>query len=142
MNAPKENNKTLRRPYKVEQKPLWWLDNSYYFRYMIRESTSLIVLIYGLVIVVGLLRLTQGPYMWQGWVETVSSPLMFPLHLLALLAVVYHAYTWFKLAPRIMALRISGKPVSDQKVEWAHWIVMLGVTVACLLVASCGGALL
>jgi hypothetical protein len=38
----------------------WWRRDPYFTRYMIREASSVFLAIYAIVLLVGLLRLTQG----------------------------------------------------------------------------------
>ncbi|MFV2089257.1 MAG: hypothetical protein ACC642_01240, partial [Pseudomonadales bacterium] len=47
----------------------WWLRNPRYIRYMIRESTSVFVGLYALILLVGLVRLGSGELAYTAWLD-------------------------------------------------------------------------
>ena len=57
-----------RRPYVRQVERSWWLHHPRYVAYMIRELTSLFVGLYCALLVVGLVRLSQGHAAWDGFV--------------------------------------------------------------------------
>jgi fumarate reductase subunit C len=92
----------------------WWLKNPFFVRYMIREGSSVFLAIYSIILLVGLLRLAQGEAAWNAWREALASPWSILFHWLALLTVGYHAYTWWKVAPKTAPdLRIGGRPLPE-----------------------------
>ena len=92
----------------------WWRRNPYFVRYMIREGSSVFLAIYTIILLVGLLRLSQGEAAWEGWRAALTSPWSILFHWLALLTVSYHAYTWWKVAPKTAPdLRIGGRPLPE-----------------------------
>ena len=106
---------------------------------MIREGTALFVLLYSLTLMLGLLRLTQGEEAWNGWVSSLNHPLYLVLHLSALVAAIYHAYTWFKLAPKIMVLRVGDWTLPEKAMVIAQWLGFMVCSLALLLIALCAG---
>jgi len=92
----------------------WWRRNPYFVRYMIRESSSVFLAIYALILLVGLYRLTQGQAAWEGWLAAMTRPISLLFHWVALITVGYHAYTWWKVAPKTAPdLRFRGKPLPE-----------------------------
>ncbi|RRJ83077.1 fumarate reductase subunit C [Aestuariirhabdus litorea] len=138
MISEHNTNAVNRRPYVRKQSAGWWLDKQYYFLYMLREGTSLVLAVYAIMLATGVMRLIQGPLAWQGWVETVTSSLAIPLHLLMLVALFYHTLTWFRLAPRIVVIRVGGKALDPVLVERGHWVACVVTTL--LLMLLWGGA--
>ena len=101
-----------RRPY-IRSMDGWWRKNPYFVEYMIHEGTALFVAAYAAVLLFGLLRLAQGEAAWTGWLLALKSPWSIGFHLLALAAIGYHAYTWFKIMPRTMPpVIVGGKRLS------------------------------
>ena len=45
----------------------WWYRDPYFVRYMMRESTSVFVAIYAVILLVGVLRLAQGEAAYNAW---------------------------------------------------------------------------
>ena len=102
-----------RKPY-VRPMDGWWLKNPFYIRYMIREATSVFVGIYALILLAGLVSLVCGEVAYKGWLMAMANPVAVLFHLLALAAAVYHAVTWFAVAPKVVSpLIIAGTRVPD-----------------------------
>ena len=76
-----------RRPY-VRSMDGWWKKNPYFIEYMIHEGTALFVAAYALVLLVGLVRLSQGEVAWNSWLEALKSPVSLVFHLLILVMLV------------------------------------------------------
>jgi len=118
-----------RRPY-VRSMDGWWKKNPYFIEYMIHEGTALFVAAYALVLLVGLVRLSQGEVAWNSWLEALKSPVSLVFHLLILVMVAYHSYTWFKIMPRTLPpIMVGGKRLSDSAITATG---LIAVVVACL----------
>lgn len=110
-----------RRPY-VRPTAGWWKKNPFYVEYMVHEGTALFVAAYAIILLVGVLRLSQGEAAWNGWLDALKSPLSIVFHLVLLAAIVYHAYTWFKLFPLTMPpIIVNGKKVGPEVVVGSGW---------------------
>jgi fumarate reductase subunit C len=85
----------------------WWVERWSYFLFILREVSSVFVawsVVYLLLVVHAV---SQG----QSYPSWASHPLAVGLNVVSLLLVVYHAVTWFNLAPKAMVVRMGGKPV-------------------------------
>jgi fumarate reductase subunit C len=113
----------------------WWRRHGFYGGYMLREASSVPVTAYAVVLLWGLMRLTQGRAAFDAWRESLASPVAILFHLLALVLVAYHAWTWFQLMPRTMPfVRIGGKRVSDQAIVRGGQVALIVVTILVWLV--------
>ena len=99
---------TIRKPY-IRSMQGWWLKNTFYKKYMVREATSIFAAIYALILLEGLMALASGAPAWQHWLVAMRSPLAVLFHLLILAAVIYHTVTWFALMPKVTPMIIIGK---------------------------------
>ena len=103
-----------RKPY-VRPMDGWWKKNPHFVEYMVHEGTAFFVAAYALTLLVGLLRLSQGEAAWNGWLLAMKSPLAVVYHLVLLVAIAYHAFTWFKLFPLTMPpVVVDGKKVAPE----------------------------
>lgn len=101
-----------RRPY-VRPMTGWWKRNSFFKLYMAREVTALFVAAYGLVLLAGLARLSQGPAAFGEWLDGLRSPLSIAFHVLLLAVFLYHTYSWFTIMPKTMPpVMMGGKRLS------------------------------
>jgi fumarate reductase subunit C len=108
----------------------WWRRNPYFTRYMIREGSSVFLAAYAVILLVGLYRLAQGEAAWDAWREALTSMPSILFHWLALLTVSYHAYTWWKVAPKTAPdLRIGGRPLPEMLITAGGIAATLGTSV-------------
>ena len=80
----------------------WWRKNAFYRWYMLRELSSIFITAYALVLLWGLARLSQGSASYELWLASLSRAPWIAFHLVTLLLVVYHAWTWFKIMPKTL----------------------------------------
>jgi fumarate reductase subunit C len=114
-----------RRPYRRPMKG-WWRRDPFFVRYMWREATALAVMAYAVLLMVGVLRLSQGEAAWNGWLDALRSPWSIALHVALLAAMVFHAYTWFEVMPKTMpAIYSGGRRVPDATIMRAGLVVAL-----------------
>ena len=86
----------------------WWKKNPFFVEYMAHEATALFVAAYALVLLVGVIRLSQGEAAWDGWLAAMRSPASVIAHLVLLAGAVYHTYSWFKILPLTMPPVVVG----------------------------------
>ena len=86
----------------------WWKKNPFFVEYIAHEATALFVAAYALVLLVGVIRLSQGEAAWDGWLAAMRSPVSVIAHLVLLAGAVYHTYSWFKILPLTMPPVIVG----------------------------------
>jgi len=108
----------------------WWRKNPYFVRYMIREASSVFLAIYAVILLVGLLRLTQGEVAYEAWRTALTSPASIFFHWLALLTVGYHAFTWWKVAPKTAPdILIAGRPIPEILITGGGWLATIGASI-------------
>ncbi len=129
-----DNSQSKRKPYVRPVEKGWWLKNGFFIQYMLREGTSLFVSIYAIILLIGLLRLSQGPEAWDGWLTAMEHPLAILFHLLVLAACLFHAKTWFALAPKAMRIMHGEEPIPDKPIVLAQYIALGAVSFVVLLV--------
>lgn len=125
-----------RNPYLRPAKRGWWLGHRRYVVYMIRELTSLFVLLYSALLAVGLIRLAQGPAAWDGFVAALSGPAGVALQLLCLAFATFHSVTWFAVTPKAMPLMVKGEAVPARTIVAAHYALWAAVSLIVLVAAG------
>lgn len=108
-------------------KRTWWLKHRFFKLYMLREATVLPLVFFTLCLLAGMVALLQGADSWQGWIAFMGSPIVLALNLLALVASLYHAATFFVLFPRVMPLRIAGHRLPDHMIVAGQWAGVVAV---------------
>ncbi len=125
-----------RKPYMRKLSKWWWLRQGRYRTYMIRELTCIFIGAYTTVIVVGLMRLSQGRAEYDGFLDALHSPLWITFHFLAILFALFHTVTWFGVAPKAMPLQIGEKKVPGGAIIMAHYAGWIAVSAAVLFLAG------
>jgi fumarate reductase subunit C len=127
-----------RKPY-VRSMDGWWRRDPFYVRYMIREGSAVLLSAYALVLLWGLWALARGTAAYDAWRAALSHPLMVLFHLVALVLVSYHAYTWWKVSPKTMpTLRLGGKELPQPVISVAGLGAALAATLAVLALVAWG----
>ncbi|MCL4104494.1 UNVERIFIED_CONTAM: hypothetical protein GTU68_047456 [Idotea baltica] len=102
---------------------------------MLREATSIFVLLFSLELIYGLSQLSRGFDSWNIWLANLSHPLLIVFNCMVLLAVLYHAATWFKLAPKIIVVRLRGWTLSQKTMINGQWLGMIVFTAGLITLA-------
>ena len=124
-----------RKPYMRKLPKWWWLRQRSYTIYMIRELTCIFIGAYTTVIVVSLMRLSQGRSEYDAFLNSLHSPFWITFHLVAILFALFHTVTWFGVAPKAMPLQIGERKVPDAAIIMAHYGGWIVVSAAVLFLA-------
>lgn len=125
-----------RRPY-IRSMDGWWKRDPYFIRYLVMEATSILVAVYALILLVGLLRLSQGEAAYNGWLEALKSPLSLGLHVLILLVFIYHTWSWFKIMPKTLpTFYFRGEKVPQPLITWIGVAASLVLNLLVLVILS------
>lgn len=131
---------SARRPY-LRPMQGWWRRDPFFVRYMLRELTAFAVLAYVLVLLRGIVCLSQGEAAWNGWLAMLRTPWSVLLHLVLLVAMVIHAQSWFAIMPKTMPmLFVGGRRVAASTITRTGWTLTVLASVAVLLLAFWGRA--
>lgn len=127
---------SIRQPYIRPMKHNWWLKNSFYLKYMIREGSSIATAIYSLVLLGGLFRLAQGETAFANWLQAMQSPVAIIFHLVALFWVLYHSVTWFNLAPKAADIWFKDKKLPDSVIVKSMYALLVIISLLILVIVS------
>ena len=103
----------------------WWLQKGSYAFFVLRELTSVFVAFFAVVSLWQLRALGQGPAAYAHVLARLRTPFFLALHSVALLCVLFHAITWFHLAPKAMVVRLGGKRIPDWMVAGVNYLACL-----------------
>lgn len=107
----------------------WWLEKRAYALFVLRELTSLAVAYTSLILLWKLRAVAAGPEAYDEFLYRMESPLFMILNGVAFLFVLFHASTWFNLAPKAMVVRWGGKRVPDRLIQASNYIAWLVISV-------------
>ncbi len=116
----------------------WWLEKGAHAFFVLRELTSLAVAYFAILSLWKIRSFAAGPEAYANFLARMRSHWFVVLNSLALLAVVFHAVTWFNLAPKAMTVRVGGKRVPDGVIQAMNYFAWLAVSAGVVWVALRG----
>ncbi|MBZ5599997.1 MAG: fumarate reductase subunit C [Acidobacteriia bacterium] len=117
------------RWYRPQVSVYWWLFQRQYLKFILRELSSVFVAAFVVITLLQLNALRNGPEAYARFQQWLQTPAAIALNVVSFCFVVFHAITWFNLAPSAMAVRLRGKPLPDFMVaapNYAVWLVVSG----------------
>jgi len=96
--------------------------------FVIRELTSIFIAAYAVLFMLLLQSLSQGREAYAAYLRFLSAPWMVIFHIIALAAAIFHAVTWFNLAPQAMAVRVGDRPLPGRVIVAANYVAWIIVS--------------
>lgn len=128
----------MRKPVHKPQASNWYLQKSFYKRYMTHELTCVPIALYILNLMAGVSALAGSAFRWAAWVQMQKTPLMLLLLIFCLAGALWHSYTWFETTPKVMKVQQGDRFLPEKVILMAHWVVfavlaiiLLGIAIAC-----------
>ena len=119
-----------RQPYiRPMSTTTWYMRNSRYKVYVLRELTSFLVAFYSFLTIFALAALAASPERWNAFLASQQSTAMIVFHGLALLYFLfYQTFPWFKLAPKAMPVHLGEKKLPDSYIVIGHYVAWVALS--------------
>lgn len=128
MNRSRPHTEHHPRWYRVRVSTWWWMWQWRYLKFILRELSSLAVAWTVALTLAQLYYLGEGAALYAAFQEWLRHPVVLGMNVVAFGFVIFHAITWFNLAPRAMAVRLRGKRVPDVLVAAPNYVVWLAAS--------------
>ena len=109
------------RWYRRRMSVFWWVGRRSYLIFVLRELTSVFVAWSVVFLLLLVHAVGQGGAEYRRFVDLSGNPWMLALNAVTLVFVVFHAITWFNLAPQAMVVRLRDKRVPRSRIAGAHY---------------------
>jgi len=116
--------------YRVRMSTYWWTARWAYLKFILREISSVFVAWFILETLLEIHALIGGPAAYADFQGFFQQPIVIVLNVITLFFVLFHAVTWFNLAPKAMAIRLGGKrlpPAAIAGPNYVAWVVVSAV---------------
>ncbi len=123
-----------RKPYVAKQASNWYMQNTFYKKYMLRELTCLPVILVALNLFWGIGALASSLESWQHWIAFQRHPVSILFNLIALIAALLNTIEWFKAMPKAMRIQVGEKFLDDKKMILGSWAVFATLTLIMLII--------
>ena len=116
----------------------WWLRRGSYFAFILRELSSLFVCWFVVFLLLLVVALSRGESRYQAFQDWSGRPAVLAVNIVSLFFIVYHAITWFNLAPKAMVLRMGDTRVPGFLIAGSNYLawVMATAVVGWLLLGA------
>jgi fumarate reductase subunit C len=126
------------RWYRPRTSTYWWVKRGSYFAFILRELSSVFIAWFVVYFLLLVRAVGQGENSYQQFLDWSASPGILLLNLVSLFFVVFHAITWFNLAPQAMVVRLRGKRVPATQIAASNYLAwaLVSALVAWLLLGG------
>ena len=116
----------------------WWLRRRSYLAFILRELSSIFVGWFVVFLLLLVRAVSQGESRYQLFLDWSRGPAVLALNVVSLCFIVYHAITWFNLAPKAMVLRVGGTRVPGFLIAGSNYLAwaMASALVSWLLLGA------
>jgi fumarate reductase subunit C len=115
-------------------KTTWYLKDRNYAIHMVNELTSIFIAIFCLILLWAIIAVAGGREAYASFVASLRSPGLEWVMRITLIAMVYHAYAWFKVTPKAMPVQKGTEFVPGGIIAGAHFVVWGLLTLIVLLI--------
>jgi fumarate reductase subunit C len=126
------------RWYRPRMSTYWWLKRWSYLAFILRELSSVFVAWSVVFLLLLVAAVSAGEDSYRQFLAWAGRPVVVVLNLVSLFFVVFHAVTWFNLAPQAMVVRLRGQRVPGTWIaasNYAAW-ALVSALVAWLLLGG------
>lgn len=120
----------LPKTFRTRVSTYWWLGRWTYLKFILRELSSVFIAWFVILTLLQISALKRGPAEYMRFQEWLKSPLFLVINALSLCFVIFHAVTWFNLAPKAVAIRMRGKRVSGPLIAAPNYVAWLAISAA------------
>lgn len=120
----------LPKTYHTRVSTYWWLQRWHYLKFILREGSAVFVAWAVIVTLLQIRALSRGPADYAEFQSWLQNPFILALNIISLCFIVFHAVTWFNLAPKAMAVRLGGKRLPNLAVAGPNYIAWVVISAA------------
>ena len=99
-------------------------------KFILREASSVFVAWFVILTLLQIRALTRGPSDYAEFQNLLRNPFMVALNAVSFLFVMFHAVTWFNLAPKAMAVRLRGKRLPNLAISGPNYVAWVVISTA------------
>jgi fumarate reductase subunit C len=124
------------RWYRRHVSTYWWASRGSYFVFILRELSSIFVAWFVVYLLLLVRAVAGGNERYQEFLAWSAHPLVLLLNVVSFLFIVFHAITWFNLAPQAMVVKAGGKKVPGFLIAASNYVgwAVVSAALAWLLV--------
>jgi fumarate reductase subunit C len=107
----------------------WWLGKWPYVKFILRELSSVFVAWFVIYLLLLVRAVARGEGAFRDFLTVSARPAMLTLNVIAFFFIMFHALTWFALAPQAIVAHLGTKRVPPVLIAAANYGAWLAVSV-------------
>lgn len=114
----------------------WWLERRAYLAFITRELSSIFIAWFVVYLLLLVRAVSRGDASYQQLLAWSRHPVVMILNVATLFFVAFHAFTWFKLAPKAMVVHVGRKRLPASLISLSNygaWVVVTAFVLWLLL---------
>jgi fumarate reductase subunit C len=100
----------------------WWLGRKSYLAFILRELSSIFVGWFVVYLLLLVRAVSLGESSYQEFLSWSARPAVLTLNIVSACFIVYHAITWFNLAPKAMVVRVGSTRVPGFLIAGSNYL--------------------
>jgi fumarate reductase subunit C len=116
------------RWYRPRMPVFWWVGRRSYLIFVLRELSSVFVAWSVVFLLLLVHAVSQGAKQYQQFLNLSSNPWMLALNVVTLAVVVFHAITWFNLAPQALVVRLGHTHLPGSFISTSNYAAWVAVS--------------
>ena len=110
----------------------WWLERRAYLSFITRELSSIFIAWFVVYLLLFVRAVSRGEASYQEFFAWSRHPVVMVLNIVTLFFVLFHAVTWFNLAPKAMVVHVGRKRLPASVISasnYGAWVVATALVV-------------
>jgi fumarate reductase subunit C len=110
----------------------WWMERPAYLAFITRELSSIFIAWFVVYLLLFVRAVARGAASYTEFFAWSRHPVVFVLNVITLFFVLFHAVTWFNLAPKAMVVHVGHKRLPASLISgsnYAAWVVATALVV-------------
>ncbi len=103
----------------------WWLGRGSYLVFILRELSSIFVAWAVVYLLMLIAAIGGGDAGYQEFLAWSGRPWVLALNLVSFFFIVFHAITWFNLAPKAMVVKVGGTQVPGSLIAGSNYLAWI-----------------
>jgi fumarate reductase subunit C len=106
----------------------WWLERRAYRSFITRELSSIFIAWFIVYLLLFVRAVSQGDASYREFLAWSRHPLVVAVNVVTSFFVVFHAITWFNLAPKAMVVHVGKKRVPASLISASNYVAWAAAT--------------
>jgi fumarate reductase subunit C len=106
----------------------WWLGRRSYLAFILRELSSIFVAWFVVYLLLLVRAVSEGESSYRQFLSWSGRPLVLFVNVVGLSFLVFHAITWFNLAPQALVVHVRGKRVPGALIAASNYVAWVATS--------------